>query len=333
MEKIKNMLSKNKLALFALLLMANVIFYTSCLFLASLSEKQSITKDAVKLAFNSDKDKPLSVFNGLPVFYNSFSMNFESDFFPKDDSYSNIFQTGGDPKTLRIELTHPLSMQVIVGYKDDPGLKVYPISNKVRMNKWNHVVLSYSSSRMFSVKLNDEKEMVFRDSKFDARANDIVLGAGFDKQRVFVGMIKNSKFNLKFTETNILLYIPSLIFKYYPIIVFSQILFLLIHYIKRQEGQVKQTGYEDVFKGFLITFAIVALSAIIVGGLTFPWTGQEKWIAFLSLLLPAFVISINYKSKKVLLNKYLYVLAGALFVIVLLFGLLQYEPLSWIGTG
>src|SRR5207237_5526490 len=122
-ERRRDMFDKNRLALFVLVLMANVILYTACFFLASVSEKQSITKDAVKLSFNSDKDKPLSVFNSLPVFYNSFSVNFESDFFPKDDSYSNIFQTGGDPKTLRIELMHPASMQVIVGYKDDPGLK------------------------------------------------------------------------------------------------------------------------------------------------------------------------------------------------------------------
>src|SRR5207253_9317132 len=71
--------------------------------------------------------------------------------------------------------------------------------------------------RSLSIRLNDEKEVVFKDSKFDVRANDMVLGAGFDKQRVFVGMIKNSKFNLKFTETNIFLYIPSLLLKYYQI--------------------------------------------------------------------------------------------------------------------
>ena len=325
MEKIKDMFLKNRLALFALLLIANVIFYTFCFFLASVSEKQSITKANAGLSFNGLKDKPLSVFNDLPVFYNSFSMNFESDFFPKDDSYSNIFQTGGDPKTLRIELTHPASMQVVVGYKDDPGLKVYPISSKVKMNKWNHVALRYSSNKTLSIKLNDEKEMFFKDNKFDARVNDMVLGAGFDKQRVFVGMIKNSKFNLSFKETNIFLYIPSLMLKHYPIIVFSQILFLLMNYIKRQDRKIKLAGYGDVFKGFLITFAIIALIVIIVGRLMFPWTGQEKWIVFLSLLLPAFVISLNYIKRNVLLNKYLYVLAGALFAIVLLFGLLQYE--------
>ena len=124
MERIKKRYFKRKIAFLTILIVANLILYSVLYFASRISNDQPTVKQVSGLSFNSSKNKPQPVFSSLPRFYRTFSFEFESYFLPKDDTYGKIFQTGGDPKTLRVELIHPTSLQVVIGYKDDPGLKV-----------------------------------------------------------------------------------------------------------------------------------------------------------------------------------------------------------------
>lgn len=321
---------KNR-ALLAVLVIVNVILYSVCYFSLRISANQTIAKTVSGLSFNSVTDKPRPISEKLPVFYKTFSAEFESDFLPSDDNYINIFQTSNDPKTLRIELISPKSLQIVIGYKDDPGLKIYPISEKVRMNAWNHIKLSYSSNKNLYVKLNDEPGASFVDNKHDPAINDLVLGAGFDRQRIFAGLIKNAKFRIIFNETNILFYVLGLLSRYYLILIFFQLLFFYIKSMSGHNMEIKEHHPYDVFTGFLVAFSVIAIIIIFTGALSSPLTGQMKWIPFLTLLIPSAAIGINYI--KFLNNRYFTVIAGLLSFTLLALGVLNYDSLSWFGVS
>ncbi len=333
MEKIKKGYFQKNIALLAALVIANVILYPACYFSSKISANQTTVRTISSLSFNSITDKPLSISKKLPAFYKTFSIDFESDFRPSDDNYANIFQTGGDPKTLRLELIHPESLQVIIGYKDDPLLRVYPVSAKVKMNTWNHIKLSYSSNGKLYIKLNDEAGVSYADSKFDPVINDLVLGAGFDRQRIFAGVIKNAGFRMAFNETNILFYIPGLLSKHYIVLVFFQLLFFYARYLKLHTIKIKERDGYKTFFGFLSTFLIVAFTVLLTGMLSSPLTGQRKWIPFLALLIPSAVLSMSYLKIELFNKKYFSVIAGLLSFALLVLGILNYDRLSWLGIS
>lgn len=332
MEKIKKRYFQKNIVLLTALVIANAILYPACYFSSKISANQTTVRTISNLSFNSITDKPLSVSNKLPSFYKTFSVDFESDFQPSDDNYANIFQTGGDPKTLRLELIHPESLQVIVGYKDDPLLRVYPVSAKVKMNTWNHIKLGYSSNGKLYIKLNDEAEVSYIDSKFDPAISDLVLGAGFDRQRIFAGMIKNAGFRMAFNETNILFYAAGLLSKYYIILVFLQLLFFYARYLRLHNIKIKDSDSNEAFAGFLNTFSILAFTVLLTGMFSSPLTGQRKWIPFLSLLIPSAVLSINYLRIEFLNKKYFPIISGFFSLGLLMLGFLTYDRLSLLGV-
>lgn len=322
---------KNR-ALLIVLVIVNVIFYSVCYFSLKMSAKQTVEKTVSGLSFNSITDKPRRISEKLPVFYKTFSVEFESDFRPLDDNYTNIFQTANDPKTLRVELIRPRTMQVVIG-SNDLGLKVYKVSGKVKMNAWNHIKLIYSSNKNLYIKLNDEPSVSFDDNRHDVAVSDLVLGAGFDRQRVFVGSIKNAKFSLIFNDTNILFYILGTLSKYYLVFVFFQLLFLYTKYLSEHNIEIKEHNRNDVLTGFLITFSIVAFIVLLTGMLSSPLTEQRKWIPFLALLIPSVALSMKYLKIELFNKKYFSVIAGLFSFAILVLGVLNYDRLSWFGIS
>lgn len=298
-----------------------------------MSTEQITVKQISGLSFNSIVDNIHPVFGSFPKFYSTFNFEFESDFLPKDDNYGNIFQTGSDPKTLRVELIHPASLQFVIGYKDDPGQKVYPISDEVRMNTWNHIQLTYSSNQKLYVKLNDEPAVFLNDNKYDVAINDLVLGAGYNRQRTFQGLIKNANFKITFSETNDLLFILSLISKYYFILVFSQLLFFYAKYLRKQSVRIKGREHNDVFSGFIITFSVIAFVVLLTEIVASPLAGLRKWIPYILLLIPSVALGMNYLKIKWFEKKYFLVIAGLLSLIVIALGINNYIGLSLLSVS
>lgn len=335
MEKMKKTFFRKNIVLLALLVIANVIFYSVCYFSSKISMSKTTVTTISGLSFNNITDKPLSVDAKLPSFYKAFNIEFESDFRPSNDNYRDVFQTGSEPKNLRLELMPASSMQLIIGYKDDHGVKIFPISKKVKMNAWNHIKLTYSVDKKVYVKLNDEPFISFQDSKYDAVINDLVLGTGFDKQRMFQGLIKNARFKIVYIETSILFYFLGLLSRLYLALVFFQLLclYLYVKYNRWQSIKTKEREHNDVFLGFLLSFSVLAFVLLLTGILSSPLTSQRKWIPYLSLLIPIFAISMNYLKIEILSKRYFLVIAGVISFIVLALGILTYEPLSWVGIS
>ncbi len=85
--------------------------------------------------------------------------------------------------------------------------------------------------------------------------------------------------------------------------------------------------------GFLITFSLVAFTVLLTGVLSSPWTGQKKWTPYLSILVPSFLLGLNYLKIRWLNKGYLLVIAGFLTSAVLTMGILSYGLFSWVGVS
>lgn len=329
MAKLIKYLLHNKLALIGVIILINILIYSVCFFSSQISGHQNSIVRITNLKYNSTNDKPVSGFAKLPLTYKKFSINFEADFFPTDDNYSNIFQTANDPKTMRIELTHPSKLQVVIGYSADPLVKVYPISSKVKMNKWNHVKVDYAVNKTLYVKLNNEKPLYFNDKKLDPKINNLILASGFSNQRIFSGSIKNATFSMKFNQTNFIFYFLGLLSEYYLVILFSQIVFVLAIYLLRKIIKSNDTELKYFLYGFLVTFSILSVIVLLSGAIFTPMMGKRKWIPYLAVIAPSIILGLNYLMPVLLKNRILIITSGLVTLTIFIFGIFNYDLFSW----
>lgn len=89
----------------------------------------------------------------------------------------------------------------------------------------------------------------------------------------------------------------------------------------------------NVFFWFLKTFSIVAFVVLLTSMLIPPLMGRRKWIPYLSLLIPAVAISINYLKIEILNKKLFSIISGLIILTVLMFGLFNYQNLQWFGIS
>jgi len=333
MGKIIKKLFKDKVLGVTVLVLANVIFATICYFASQTATQQNVIREVSGLTYNNTTDAPKAVLHNAPYFYHTFTLQFSADFFPKDDQYPNIFQTGDEPKTLRLELIHPKTLQVVIGYKDDPLQKVYPVSQNIKMNQWNHVTLSYDSHQELVITLNNKKVLALTDNKFDPSLNDFVLGAGFDKQRTFTGMIKNAHFHVVFKEANGLFYLLGSLWHYYFIPILFQLLFVGFLFLENKELQIKEKEYRSTFLTFLLTFAVIALCVLLSGMVASPLVGSAKWIPYLCLMIPSFLFGLRFIKLENYSNKYSFLIAGLIAAGVVLAVMMTYDRLAWLGVS
>jgi hypothetical protein len=96
-----------------------------------------------------------------------------------------------------------------------------------------------------------------------------------------------------------------------------------------QSMKIKERDYKNIFSGFLITFSVIAFVVLLTGILSFPLTGQRKWIPYLSILIPSGMLGLNFLKTKLFNNGYFLIIAGFISSAVLTLGILNYESFSW----
>lgn len=100
-----------------------------------------------------------------------------------------------------------------------------------------------------------------------------------------------------------------------------------------QNIKTKEYERNDVLFGFLITFSIIAFIILLTGILSFPLTGQRKWIPYLSILIPSVALSLNYVKKEWFNKGYILVIAGLLSSSLLTLSFISYGFPSWLGVA
>src|SRR6185295_14225198 len=107
-----------------------------------------------------------------------------------DDFYDNMFQTASDPWAVRLELTHPNTLNLLLG-NDVSGLTLYKVTENFTLNVWHTVVLTIDENKKAEVIIDSQKVLFFTDKNINYEISEIVVGAGYNKQRGFQGEIKN----------------------------------------------------------------------------------------------------------------------------------------------
>ena len=112
-----------------------------------------------------------------------------------DDNYDNIFQTADDPATVRLELTQPQTLSLILG-SGPSELKVHQITDDFGLNVWHKMEVHIDENKYVEVVLDAEKMLSFTDNNTTYQISRIVVGSGNNKTRNFQGEIKN--FNITY---------------------------------------------------------------------------------------------------------------------------------------
>jgi hypothetical protein len=108
-------------------------------------------------------------------------------------------------------------------------------------------------------------------------------------------------------------------------------------YLRRKRAWIKQlnTIKQDntVFPSFLKTFSVIAVTVIVVGIFSYPLIGFRKWIPYFGLLIPSVILSLNLLKINIFNKRYFSMVAGAIFLIVSIFGAFNYWNMSWFGIS
>jgi len=212
----------------ALLLLVNFVFLGIVFFYSdSLTAKKIINAEYGNINFdNRSPDPALSKIKEYKVDGKSEAKSISISFEMKalDDYYDNVFQTADDPLTMRLELSHPNTLSLIVG-NDKAAVNIYKITDKFELNVWHKVEVNVSEDKVAEIVLDGQKILTFTDKSISYDISDIAVGTGYNKLRGFQGEIKNFHINYERYQrvfifelivflTNLLVVITVLIFAY-----------------------------------------------------------------------------------------------------------------------
>lgn len=110
--------------------------------------------------------------------------------------YNNIFQLAPDNSGIRMELSKPATVGVLVGYNDKSKIKGFTLTDSLRLNQWYQFTLNLDRNKRLKMTLNGEIIGNFEpDQGLNYKISDIVVGAGFSKLRKFDGKINDFSIN------------------------------------------------------------------------------------------------------------------------------------------
>ena len=117
--------------------------------------------------------------------------------------YDNVFQTAQANDGIRLELSAPSTLALIVLRKGDRDPVGITLTNSLTLNKWYQVKINVDQKNRPEVVLNGNV-VVDRDNKdagtFDYKVSDIAVGSGFSKTRNFDGEISNFALHYRFSK-------------------------------------------------------------------------------------------------------------------------------------
>jgi len=111
--------------------------------------------------------------------------------------YANLFQTDPGNSGLRLELSSPATLAIIIkhGYLDTvSGMYV---DQGIEAGKWYRVIIEMDRLNNLRVSLNDNIVINQRVPDMACAFSDVAVGTGFSKTRPFNGIISNFKIEIK----------------------------------------------------------------------------------------------------------------------------------------
>jgi len=106
--------------------------------------------------------------------------------------YIDIFQLAPVNSGIRMELSKPARLGMVVGYDNKDKYKGFVLTDSFSLNRWYLVTIKIDLKKRLKVTLNGNTVVNYStDPGLDYRISDLVVGAGFSKTRKFVGKISD----------------------------------------------------------------------------------------------------------------------------------------------
>lgn len=143
--------------------------------------------------------------------------------------YDNIFQTAPENKGVRMEISKPSALGLVVGY-DMKFMKFklrgFPIANQLKLNKKYNIKIKLDKFNHVNIYLDNELITDTSNKYINYEISDIAIGTGFSKTRPFNGRIED--FSIKYSYYKIS---PQLV-KIYYVFLFITLFLILLSIVK-----------------------------------------------------------------------------------------------------
>lgn len=113
------------------------------------------------------------------------------------EGFPNILQTANVNEGIRLELSKPSILALIVGGAEDS----FFVTRNLTLGKWHEVILDISPDNHLRVVV-DNVLMIDQTRNFNYQISDIAIGSGFSETRPFIGEIKVNSLSYGFMEKN-----------------------------------------------------------------------------------------------------------------------------------
>jgi hypothetical protein len=111
------------------------------------------------------------------------------------DDYNNVFQTGPGNTGIRMELSLPSRLGLIIGTKDAQGLEGFVVTETLELQKWHAVELSIGRDNRLKVFLDGVKRIDTLNKQFSYVMSDPAAGTGYNRTRPFKGELSGFELN------------------------------------------------------------------------------------------------------------------------------------------
>lgn len=191
-----------------------------------------------------------------------------------DDNYDNLFQTANDPLAIRLELTHPNTLNLLVGTIE--GLKLYKVTDTLALNVWHTIGVIINENKRAEVILDGQTMLSFTDS-IAYEISDITVGTGYNKRRGFQGEIKN--FHIRYERYQWLFILELIVFlvHYIPVITVWVVAYRLITAVYKPSSNPNNPTASEVLL-FPGVATIVIIAGIIAGNILHV---SPVWLSFM----------------------------------------------------
>ncbi|MCX6722921.1 MAG: hypothetical protein NT094_02515 [Candidatus Staskawiczbacteria bacterium] len=194
--------------------------------------------------------------------------------------YNNIFQTAPGNSGIRMELTSPSTLALIVNCGKSAGIRGLVVTSAIETNKWYSLFVKVDCKNHLNVFLNNYSMINQTIPVLNYEISDIAVGTGFSKTRKFDGAISDLNFELKSNSEN--KYLDSCR-KFLGFFLFLLIIILILINIKWLLNEIwKAWKFCAIYltkNVLLLYFFIYSFSLFLIArkiALRFPYLGRLK---------------------------------------------------------
>ncbi len=112
--------------------------------------------------------------------------------------FNNVFQTAPANRGIRLELSKPSTLALVVGHTGPEVLKGFVLTRSLELDKWYSVDITVTRDKRLRVSLGDKIVVDSLEKDIYFTVSDIAVGTGFSGTRPFDGIIDNFSMTARF---------------------------------------------------------------------------------------------------------------------------------------